>query len=171
MDNENENKDNPSPAGATESETAEIINGLKAKIEELSKQNSDLLDAKSKYYDKVLNSNNPTSSEAPTHRKKEEVIAELVNYQDRKEIPTNLEYCKLIKELDDIQREETGESVFIPTGPKVGDVSPAEYAKADKFSEILADCIEESKGDPNAFNVAMARHISPAPAPKPKNRR
>lgn len=144
--------------GNPEVDSARALEELKAKVDDLTKQNQDLLEAKHDYYDAVLNSNAPAAEEEH-HRTSQEIRADLRGYLDRDVIPTNLQYCSLVLELDDAERRAGKPSIFLPEGHQVGTIKPEEYQTADNFHDVLADCVERAEGDPDAFNILLNRRI------------
>lgn len=166
-DKKEEKKETPAN-GATpnEHDSAQIILDLKKQVEDLTSANKDLKKAQADFYDKILNGGSDPAQPATTHRPIEDIRKDLINsFSDDKE-PTNLAYCKLILELDDAVREDTGESVFLPKGH---DVTPKvdEYATADKFHDLLKYAIEASEGNPISFNAELEKHIKqPSPIRK-----
>lgn len=153
-------KENEPKQPASETESAAIIQDLQAKLAQMASRNADLEKAKTEYYDKVLNgTNTPESEPQEKHRSPDEIRKELRGYLDRDETPTNLAYCKLIVELDNETKRNGEESVFLPKGHKIGQVKPEEEATAEHLNEVLADCIEKSGDDPDAFNILLAKRI------------
>lgn len=141
----------------SELDTAQVIEQLKAQVDSLQEQNSNLEEAKRQYYDKVLNG----SSEAPTeekHRTISEIKAEMTKGISSGEM-TNLEYCKLAVELDDECRRVNNYSCFLPKGKDV-QATADEYNTADKMNAVLKECIEEADNDPVRFNMALKAHMS-----------
>lgn len=155
----------------SETDTAKAIENLKAQVDSLSAQNADLLKAKAEYYDKVLNSNPPSEDKAVPSKSSKEIREDMIKAVSNGRIPTNLEYCTLLYELDNAVREETGESAFVPKGSHVGDISPSEYASADHISQVLGECIEGANGDPDTFNLLLSKRIKKEPIKSPGNRR
>lgn len=142
-----------------EVDSARALEELKTQVDSLTRQNKQLQEAKHDYYDKVLNgSNTPQAAEAE-HRSLQEIRNDLRAFQDKDITPTNLEYCKLVLELDNESRRTTGDSIFLPKGHQVGTVKPEEYQVADTFHDILSDCIDKADNDPTAFNIALSRRI------------
>lgn len=142
-----------------EVDSARALTELKTQVDNLQKQNSQLLQAKHDYYDAVLNGTNTPQAAEEKHRSMDEIRNDLRAFQANDVTPTNLEYCKLILELDNESRRTTGESVFIPKGHEVGTVKPEEYQVADNLNSILTDCINLADDDPTAFNIALSRRI------------
>lgn len=141
---------------STDAQEAEATLKLKKRNEELEQENASLKEAKSKYYDVLLNSNLPEEEE-PKKRSSGEIRDELIKKSD--EGCSNLDYWKLAIELDDACREENnGQSCFLPRG---NDVVPTadEYARADKVHDVMKECIELSDGDPNVFNMQLEKHM------------
>lgn len=152
-----------------EVDSARVLTELKAQINELTKQNQQLQQAKHDYYDAVLNGTNTIQVAEEKHRSMDAIRNDLRAFQDNDVTPTNLEYCKLVLELDNESRRTTGESVFIPQGSQVGTVKPEEYQVADNLHDILEDCIAKADGDPTAFNIALSAHVDET-RPKVKKR-
>lgn len=149
---------NPQPKSNPEADTAEIIKSLKAKVDSLTKENENLEDAKKRYYDAVLNGGLDQKIPEKKHRPVEEIRKDLIDtFKDDKEV-TNLDYCKLVLELDEAVRKDTGESVFLPKGHGVVPTQD-EYATAEKMHDTLKECIDESQGDPTLFNAQLKNRI------------
>lgn len=153
---EKENETTAPTSSNPELETAQAIEKLQAQVAALKGENDNLREAKSKYFDKVLNS----SGEAPTeekHRSIDEIRKDLVNGVHSDNM-SNLDYCKLIIELDDETRRTKGHSAFLPQGK---DVNPTvdEYATADKLNSVLKECINQADDDPVQFNMALKAHM------------
>lgn len=142
-----------------EIDTAQLIKQLKAQLDETKLQNAELKEAKAKYYDIVLNGGSASPEPAkPKHRPISEIRKDLINsFSDNKEV-TNLDYCKLVYELDEATREETGESCFLPKGHNVTPTVD-EYATADKMHDLLKEAIDASDGNPISFNAELKKHI------------
>lgn len=142
------------PVQGTDSlEEAQALNEMSKKVKTLEAQNAELMAAKKRYYDSILNGST-VEENAPKTRSKNEIRKEL--FVDRKEDLSNLEYAKLVVELDEACIREDGESCFLPKGK---DVEPTadERQTAERFRECLVDCIEEAEGDEELFNQALAR--------------
>lgn len=152
-----------------EVDSARALTELKAQVDELTKQNQQLQQAKHDYYDAVLNGSNTPQVAEEKHRSMDAIRNDLRAFQDNDVTPTNLEYCKLVLELDDESRRTTGESVFIPQGSQVGTVKPEEYQVADNLHDILEDCIAKADDDPTAFNIALSTRVDET-RPKVKKR-
>lgn len=140
----------------SELDTAQVIEQLKAQVDSLTEQNSNLEEAKRQYYDKVLNGSTPAPTEEK-HRTISEIKAEMTKELASGEM-SNLDYCKLAVELDDECRRTSNYSCFLPKGK---DVEPTaeEYNTADKMNAILKECIEEANNDPIRFNMALKAHM------------
>lgn len=145
-----------------EAAQAQALIELKSQVDQLSKENANLKEAKARYYDAVLNDGTPTDATPVSHRPLADIKRDM-----RKEDLTNLEYCTLAIELDDAVREDTGDSAFLPKGRDVT-VTADEMNTADKMNAILKECIAEADGDPVRFNMALKAHM---PQEKPKARR
>lgn len=133
---------------------AQALSEMSKKVSALEAQNAELMAAKKKYYDAILNGQ--TVEEGAQYRTKDEIRKDLFK-QDRDEI-SNLDYAKLVVELDDACIREDGESCFLPKGK---DVTPTadERDTAERFHECLVTCINEADGDNEVFNQALARRI------------
>lgn len=133
-------------------EEAQALTELSAKIKKLESENQDLKEAKSKYYDSLLNGGSVEVVE-PQVRSSEEIRKEMAKTGSDN---TNLRNAELSVELDLAVRRETGESSYLPKGH---DISPTvqERDVADRTLETLQSCIDEANGDPNEFNLALKR--------------
>lgn len=134
---------------------ASALTEMSNKVRNLEAQNAELMAAKKKYYDSILNGSTVEDS-GPTYRTRDEIRKDLFG-RDQQNI-SNLEYAKLVVELDDACIREQGESCFIPKGKDV-QVTAEEYMTAQNFHNALVDCIEEADGNNEIFNQAMARRI------------
>lgn len=140
-----------------EVEEVQALNELKKRVEQLTEENKNLQQAKHDYYDAVLNGQKPSAPAEEKHRPIKEIRDDLVKGVENG--ITNLDYCTLVLELDNESRRVNGESCFLPKGHQVGQIKQDEYASADHLNEVLTDCIAKAKGDPNAFNIYLARRI------------
>lgn len=136
---------------------AQALTELKKRVEELTAENANLQQAKHDYYDAVLNGQQPSAPAEEKHRSIQEIRDELVKGVEKG--ISNLDYCKLVLELDNENRRVNKESCFLPKGHNVGQISQDEYASADHMNDVLDQCIKDSEGDPNAFNILLARRI------------
>lgn len=128
-------------------EEARKFSELKAENDKLKAQNADLQAAKEKYYDAILNHQEPPEDNGPKVRSREEIRKELFDGKQR----SNLEYAKLTVELDDACRREQGQSCFAPMNHEEGPTAD-ELQKADKCRKILDESIKKADGDPEVFN-------------------
>lgn len=133
---------------------AQALNEMSKKVSTLEAQNAELMAAKKKYYDSILNGQ--SVEEVAPNRTRDEIRKELFG-KDMQEM-SNLEYAKLVVELDDACIREEGESCFLPKGKNVTPTSD-ERLTAERFHDCLVDCIEEADGNAEVFNQAMARRI------------
>lgn len=149
------------PISNPEIDEAQALSELKAQISELKAQNANLQEAKAKYYDTVLNGQTPTQSVEPEHRAVKDIRDDLIKGMEKG--ITNLDYCTLALELDDAVREDAAkrnhrDSVFLPKGRQV-QITVDEYATADKMHDVLKECIDNAKGDPDRFNAELNAHM------------
>lgn len=135
---------------------AQALNEMSGKIKALESQNAELMAAKKKYYDAVLNGNT-LDENAQKERTAEEIRKDLFGRKE-KDSMTNLEYAELTLELDNACIKETGESCFIPKGKNV-QPTYEEVAAATKMHKALEESIEAADGDPAAFNREFAKYI------------
>lgn len=163
-----ENKEKLDSVSATQSsnnpelEQAQALTELQNQVVELKKQNKDLQEAKSKFYDSILNGATQVQVAEPRHRSVKEIREDMVKgFQNN---ITNLDYCKLAVELDDTVRAEAEkhgkiDSAFLPKG---SDVQPSvdEYATADKMNSVLKECIQLANGDADRFNLELKAHMA-----------
>lgn len=142
------------PQGTDLLEEAQALSEMSKKVSILEAQNAELQAAKKKYYDSILNGQ--TVEEVAPYRTRDEIRKEL--FDEKRDEISNLDYAKLVVELDDACIREEGESCFLPKGK---DVTPTadEYMTAERFHACLVDCIEEADGDNEIFNQALARRI------------
>lgn len=136
---------------------ASALDEMGKKVKVLEAQNAELLAAKKKYYDSILNGSESMEDAGPKERTRDEIRKDLFGRKDKDNM-SNLEYAKLVVELDDACIREEGESCFIPKGK---DVNPTvdERDTAKRFHEVLKTCIKEADGDNEIFNQALARRI------------
>lgn len=153
---EKENETTAQVSSNPEIDTAQAIEKLQAQIESLKTENDNLKEVKREYFDKVLNSSGETPTEEK-HRPIDEIRKDIVNGVHSDNM-SNLDYCKLIIELDDETRRTKGHSAFLPQGK---DVNPTvdEYATADKLNSVLKECISQADDDPVQFNMALKAHM------------
>lgn len=144
------------PATTDLVEEASALNEMSNKVKTLEAQNAELMAAKKKYYDAILNGTT-TEDNGPKERTVEEIRKDLFDRKDKDNM-SNLEYAELAVELDDACIRETGESCFVPKGKNV-QVTYDEQMSAAKMNAVLKECIESADGDPNIFNREFARHI------------
>lgn len=163
MDNEDLNNV-PATQAVVNPETAEAqaLSELRKQVDVLSKKNNQLQEAKSKYYDAVLNGVNPAENAQPEHRSIQDIRADLIKGFDAN--ITNLDYCKLAVELDDAVRADAAkrgkvDSAFLPHGEKVN-VTVDEYNTAEKMNSVLKECIAAADNNPERFNLELKSHMS-----------
>lgn len=137
-------------------EEASALTEMGKKVTALEAQNAELMAAKKKYYDAILNGSS-TEDNGPKERTRDEIRKDLFGRKD-KDCMSNLEYAKLVVELDDACIREQGESCFLPKGK---DVTPTvdERSVAERLHNALKESIDESEGDNELFNQAFARRI------------
>ncbi len=153
---EGKTNESTEPVSSTEADEAKKVLEMKKEMDSLKAENASLRKAKADYYDAVLNENVP--EEEPKKRTVKEIRDELVKRSE--EGCTNLEYATLAVELDNAcKAEKNGQSCFLPKGR---DVTPTadEYAVASKMNAVLSECIEESEGDPDLFNMQLEKHLA-----------
>lgn len=144
---------------------AEALKKLKEENERLTKENADMKEAKSKYWDSVLNGGKK-GEEKPKYRNSEEIRKEMIENSSKN---TNLRNWQLSIELDEAVRRETGASSYLPKGvdengdPFVPTVQEEE--NADRVNETIKECLQEAGtdmdtftgGDPQLFNMALKK--------------
>lgn len=154
---ENKNSVTGSPeAKNPELASAQALAEMSTKLKDLEAENKQLQEAKSKYYDAILNGGE-ISSEEEKHRTRQEIRSDLVKGVNND--INNLDYCKLVVELDDESRRTTGQSVFLPKG-RNAIPTVEEYNTADKLNAVFKECIEEADNDPVRFNMALKSKMS-----------
>lgn len=136
-------------------EEASALNEMSNKVRNLEAQNAELMAAKKKYYDTILNGG--TVEEVAPYRTRDEIRKELFSIEDKDNM-TNLDYAKLAVELDDACIREQGESCFLPKGKGVTPTVD-ERDVAVRMNAVLKECIEEADGDPHIFDQALQRRI------------
>lgn len=155
MDNVEERNETALPASNSDLlDEAQALSEMSRKVKNLEAENAELLVAKRKYYDSILNGQ--TVEEVAQYRTLDEIRKDLFQ-PDRDEI-SNLDYAKLALELDDACIRETGQSCFIPVGTEV---TPTVDEKdvAVRFHELLEQAIADSNGDRDTFNSILGRYI------------
>lgn len=135
---------------------AQALSEMSKKVSTLEAQNAELMAAKKKYYDAILNGQT-VEDNGPKYRTKDEIRKDLFG-RDDKDNMTNLEYATLAVELDDACIREDGESCFLPKGKNVT-VTSDERETAVRFHDCLETCIKEADGDPEVFDQALNRRI------------
>lgn len=157
----------PNPSEPNAYDSAKIILDLKKQVEDLTKANKDLNKAQNDFYEKILNGGEGQEPRPTKHRPIADIKKDLINtFSDDKET-SNLSYCKLVLELDDAVREDTGESVFVPKGPKATPTVD-EYATADRFHDCLKEAFDACNDDPISFNAELEKRIKKTSPIKPK---
>lgn len=151
----------PQSSSNPELDQARTLTELKNQITNLENENKNLQEAKSKYYDAVLNGTSSPVAEKK-HRSIGEIRGDLIKSLDHD--VTNLDYCTLAVELDNAVREDAEkhnkmDSVFLPHGK---DIQPTvdEYNTATKINSVLQDCIDKADGDPERFNMELSSRMS-----------
>lgn len=144
-----------------EVEQARTLAELKNKLTALETENKNLQEAKTQYYDRVLNGATPDPVAEQKHRSIKEIRDDMIKGYEND--ISNLDYCRLAVELDDAVREDASahgkiDSAFLPKGKDV-QVTVDEYATADKMSKVLKECIKEADGSPDKFNMALEAHM------------
>lgn len=166
MDDEDVKSETASQTPTTNPEVgeAQALSELKKQLDTLKSENQNLKEAKSRYYDAVLNGQ-LADPVVEKHRPIEDIKKDILTGVEKG--ITNLDYCTLAVELDNAVREDAAEtgkedSVFLPHGK---DISPTldEYNTADKMNAILTECINNSNGSPSRFNMELAQHMNKRP--------
>lgn len=135
---------------------AQALNEMSVKVRNLEAQNAELMAAKKKYYDQVLNGNTVEES-VPQFRTRDEIRKDLFGREDKDNM-SNLDYAKLTIELDDACIRETGESCFLPKG-RNATPSYEEKDVAVRMHNALQSSIEQSNDDPREFDRVWARYV------------
>lgn len=158
MDENEDKKTNepatPSPSVPDPVGEAQALSEMRGKVDSLEAENKALLEAKRKYYDAVLNKADPDSAESLKHRPISEIRDELIR-RSTDEI-SNLDYAKLVLEMDSALLDDGKDSCFLPHGKGVNPTAD-EYATAEKFHRVLQECVDEADGDPVNFNMALKK--------------
>ena len=139
---------------------AQAFNELKKKYENeitsLKDENSKLLDAKKKYYDKVLEVDPP--SETPEDTRDTQSFNK--SFFDNLENCNNLEYAKNMLAIQEARKREGKQSGFLPQSYERPTPTERELYDYDGVLEIcLKECVEEANGDPQLFELAWARRV------------
>lgn len=144
----------PSPSVPDPVGEAQALSEMRSKVDSLEAENKSLLEAKRKYYDAILNRAEPGSAEPVAHRSVSEIRDDLIK-RSNDEI-SNLDYARLVLEMDSALLDDGKDSCFLPHGKGVSPTSD-EYETAEKFHRILQECVDEADGDPTAFNMALKK--------------
>lgn len=146
----------PSPVATDPTKEAQALIELRKQVDDLKAENASYKKAQAEVYDKILNGGTPDSAE-PGHRPINEIRKELID--GSKNGIDNLHYAKLTIELDDALIADGQDSCFLPKGrmPNGQSISPTadEVATATKFHNVINECIQESDGDPDRFNMEL----------------
>lgn len=145
-----------------EVEAAQTLAELKNKVNILENENKNLREAKSKYYDVILNGATSDPVVEQKHRSIKEIRDDIIKGFENN--ISNLDYCKLAVELDDAIRDDAADngkidSAFLPKGKDV-QITVDEYNTADKMNKVLKECIDQADGNPEKFNMALESHMS-----------
>lgn len=143
---------------------AQALNEMSNKVTKLEAENKELLAAKKKYYDTIINGQVP-NSEAPKERTAKEIREEMAKIKE-KDALTNLEYVTKSLELDEAVRRETGASSYLPKGNGITPTTD-ERDVADRFAKFMTEAVAEANGDNEVFNNIIERHVKKMPI-KPK---
>lgn len=132
---------------------AGALKDMSDKLKSLEAQNAELLAAKKKYYDAMLNGAE-VKEEVP-YRSRDEIRKDLFG-RDMDSISSR-DYAKLVVELDDACIREQGESCFLPKGKNI---SPTvdERDVAKRMHDSLEYCVSNSENDAE-FRSLWARCI------------
>lgn len=153
---------------------ADLVLKLKKENDELKAANADLNQAKTNYYDKLLNGTSTPTEEvtAPTKEQIEARKKELRNTLFNKEDVTNLDYISSALELRRIILDETDgqQDIFCPSGRRYTP-SNTDLEDAAAVADGLQQMVDDSDGSPESF-VALynSRVIDTGLPAKMKNR-
>lgn len=158
METNNENETATETSGTTPvsnaaSTEADLVLKLKKENDALKAANADLNQAKTDYYDKLLNGTKaPETSPAPTKEQIEARKKELRNTLFNKDEVTNLDYISSALELRQIILDETdgNEDIFCPTGKRYTP-SSTDLEDAQNVAEGLQQMVDDSNGSAEAF--------------------
>lgn len=158
--------------GGGASEDTKLVIEMKAQLDALKKENTQLKSDKSTLLNNFINNQPDTTEEKPPvvieqpkEKKTEEKLAKEFN-DLVKSNPTNLEMAKKMIEMDDWYIENNGESIFLPKGREVV-VTENERATAERVHSALETCIEQANDDPRIFNATLAK-VCPGRFPEKK---
>lgn len=175
--NDNEN----TPVTKTEQDTitsaasteADLVLKLKKENDELKAVNADLNQAKTNYYDKLLNGTATEPQEpAPTKEQIEGRKKELRNTLFNKENVTNLEYVSSALELRRLILDETdgAEDIFCPSGKRYTP-SSTDLEDAAAVADGLQQMVDDSNGSPESFVALYNSRVLDTGLPKAMKRR
>lgn len=151
-------------AEVSPSEEAQVFNEMSKQMQSLKAENAALQKAKRDYYDAILNGGTISEESAPKYRTKEEIRKDLMHDTADK---TNLEYLTLALELDDACIREDGKSCFLPKGKGVNPTLE-EKEVAQRFHQVVQECIDYADGDPDVFNMELQRRTTETKPSKAK---
>lgn len=175
----NENETSPVTAQETKevsaaSTEADLVLKLKKENDELKAVNADLNQAKTDYYDKLLNgtATETANDAAPTKEQIEGRKKELRNTLFNKEDVTNLEYISSALELRKIILDETdgAEDIFCPSGKRYTP-SSTDLEDAATVAEGLQQMVDDSNGSPESFVALYNSRVLDTGLPKAMKRR
>ena len=145
---------------------AQALTEMSNKVKTLEAQNAELLAAKRKYYDTIINGNQVDEHTAQPKTAKE-IGEELAKIKEKDSL-TNLEYVTKSLELDEAVVRETGHSSFLPMGKGISPTADEESI-AERYTKFMKQAVNEADGDPAVFNSIIERNVKVMPI-KPKQK-
>lgn len=156
MENENENVEK-----SMENETDLVEALAKYKENSVPKEKYDKLVEENKRIINAFADGKPLSieDEKPL-RTREELIKVMTSSNTN-----NLEYAKAALELHKKTLEETGVNDFLPNGANYN-VTDVDIKSAERFEEVLEQCIEEANGNSEVFTALLSSRTDDIKLPK-----
>lgn len=123
---------------------AQALTEMSNKVRTLEAQNAELMAAKKKYYDNLLNGN--SAEEVAPDRTVKDIRNDLWHSGKELDSMSNREYASLVLELDNACIKETGESCFLPKGKNIN-ATADERDVAERMHDALDYCVSNSSND------------------------
>lgn len=141
-------------------EEAQVVSELSNKVAKLEAENAELTAAKKKYYDRLLNNNDPEPEQKVMHTPEEIQALREKLFTSENQL-TNLEYTKTALELRDAVLEQTDgkTDIFVGKGSKFAPTQE-DYFRAQNTAETLKECVEYADGDSQIFTQEVQRRLS-----------
>lgn len=151
-----DNKTSTTTIPSEASTEADLILKLKKENDSLKAANADLNQAKTNYYDKLLNGTNTPANESDLKPSKEQIESRKATLRNRlfnaAEDVSNLEYISSALELRQLILDETdgNEDIFCPSGKRFTP-SSTDLDDAANVAAGLQQLVDDSNGSPEAF--------------------